>query len=156
MEEAMKTRRRVYGVGAVVAGLMWALIYTVGNRLNGPIIRVGVAQELVLGLAGAFCLLAALFVFSMKPKLVDEIIESARRRGGDDGADLTLKAMARQLSLMGAGLGWSVLTAGYIAVSLTGLYYAFGAFVVLAMVVSASAGARIRRLIGYAEQMGIG
>lgn len=155
MEEAMKTRRRVYTAGALVAGGMWALIYAVGSRLGGPIIQVGVAQEIVLGLAGGFCMLAALFVFSMKPKLVDEIIVSARRRSDEGGLDLTLKALARQLSLMGAGLGWSVLTAGYIAASLTGLYFAFGAFVVLAIVVSGAAGARIRRLIDYAEQMGV-
>lgn len=151
----MKTRRRVYAVGAVIAAAMWALIYAVGSRMQGPIIQVDLAREIVLGLAGTFCLLAALFVLTMKPKLVDEIIATARRRGEGELSDLSLMAMARQLSLMGAGLGWSVLTAGYIAVSLTGLYWTFGVFVVLAMAVSGAAGARIRRLIGYAERMGI-
>lgn len=134
---------------------MWVLIYTVGSRLDGPIVQVGVAQEVILALAATFCALAALFVFAMKPKLVDQIIDQARRRSDDGASSLTLKTMARQLSLMGAGLGWSVLTAGYIAVSLTGLYPMFGAFVVLAMVVSGAAGSRVRKLIGYAQSMGI-
>lgn len=134
---------------------MWALIYTVGSRLDGPIVQVGVAQEAILALAATFCALAALFVFAMKPKLVDQIIDQASRRSDHGASSLTLKTMARQLSLMGAGLGWSVLTAGYIAVGLTGLYPMFGAFVVLAMVVSGAAGARVRKLIGYAQSMGI-
>lgn len=155
MEEALRTRRRVYIVGAVAAVAIWALIYAVGSRLDGPLVDVPVESELVLALAGGFCLLSALFVLSMKPKLADQIIDQGREREAAGGAELTLRTMGRQLSLMGAGLGWSVLTAGYVAVMLTGLYQTFGAFLLTAILVSAAAGSRIRRLLAYAQQMGV-
>lgn len=154
MDGALKARRRIYTAGAMVAAGMWLLIWGVDRRVDGPMIAVDVPRELVLGGVAGFCLLAALFLLSMKPKLVDEIIDKGRRRESDDSV-FNLRALARQLSLMGAGLGWSILTAGYVAVSLTGLYRTYGAFVVLAAVVAGAAGARIRGLLAYAQQMGV-
>lgn len=155
MEDALKARRNVYVGGLLVALLMWAVVYGVGSRLNGPLIGVDIAPEVALAGAAGFCVLPALFVASMKPRLADQIIDQARTREAAGAPPLTLRTMGRQLSLMGVGLGWSVLTAGYVAVGLTGLYATYSAFVLLAVVIAGAAGARVGQLLDYAEQMGV-